>query len=112
MANGTTSPQNAPIDYTALAKQYGAIDSQPPPATSPSGGIDYTALAAQYGAIHSQPAPAAPAPASSGIDYNALAAQNGAIDSQPAPAAQSQSPDLSSRIWQGVKDSTLGRIVG
>src|ERR1035438_117813 len=41
-----------PIDYTALAKQAGAVSSQPAP-----GGVDYAALAKQAGAINSTPAP-------------------------------------------------------
>jgi hypothetical protein len=39
------------IDYAALAKQAGAISSQPIPQ---SGGVDYTALAKQAGAVSSQ----------------------------------------------------------
>src|SRR5215203_2510633 len=38
-------------DYAALAKQAGAIASQPP-----ASGVDYNALAKQAGAIDSQPA--------------------------------------------------------
>jgi hypothetical protein len=38
-----------PIDYTALAKKYGAVSSQP------AGGVDYNALAKKYGAVSSQP---------------------------------------------------------
>lgn len=40
-----------PIDYTALAKQAGAVSSAPPPS-----GIDYAALAKQAGAVSSTPA--------------------------------------------------------
>jgi hypothetical protein len=50
MANGD---QQATVDYAALAKQAGAIQSQPPPQ---SGSVDYAALAKQSGAISSQPA--------------------------------------------------------
>lgn len=38
------------VDYDALAKQYGAVSSQPGPQ---GGGIDYDALAKQHGAISS-----------------------------------------------------------
>lgn len=48
----------APIDYDALAKQAGAISSQPAQ-TSGGGDVDYDALAKQAGAISSEPAPAA-----------------------------------------------------
>ena len=41
------------VDYAALAKQAGAISSQPAP-----GGIDYAALAKQAGAVSSTPPPA------------------------------------------------------
>lgn len=57
--------------------------------------IDYTALAKQAGAVDSQPAPAQTAPAdnsasaSAPIDYTAMAKQAGAVDSQPAPKGQS-----------------------
>lgn len=40
------------IDYTALAKQAGAVSSQP------AGAVDYEALAKQAGAVSSVPAPA------------------------------------------------------
>lgn len=42
------------IDYGALAKQNGAISSQP----AAGGSIDYEALAKQNGAVSSQSAPA------------------------------------------------------
>lgn len=50
----------ATIDYDALAKQYGAIASNPATSSQPSsqpplaanGGIDYDALAAQFGAVN------------------------------------------------------------
>lgn len=45
------------IDYEALAKQAGAISSQPPP---PSGTIDYESLAKQAGSIGYQPPAASP----------------------------------------------------
>jgi hypothetical protein len=53
----------APIDYSKLAAQAGAVSSTPPPAAAssqpaPSGGVDYTKLAAQAGAIASTPPPA------------------------------------------------------
>ena len=46
----------AQIDYEALAKQAGAVQSQPAPQ---SGNVDYAALAKSAGAVDSQPAPAA-----------------------------------------------------
>jgi hypothetical protein len=52
--------------------------------------IDYDALAKQAGAISSQPVPTPVnpnAPASGGVDYDALARQAGAISSQPAQSA-------------------------
>jgi hypothetical protein len=49
-----------PIDYTALAKQAGAVSSQPAPTASSSAPVDYTALAKQAGAVSSQPAPSTP----------------------------------------------------
>ena len=52
----------APIDYSKLAAQAGAVSSTPPPAATPqpasSGGVDYAKLAAQAGAIASTPPPA------------------------------------------------------
>src|ERR1017187_166131 len=53
----------APIDYSKLAAQAGAISSTPSPAATSaqpasSGGVDYTKLAAQAGAIASTPPPA------------------------------------------------------
>jgi hypothetical protein len=41
-----------PVDYTALARQAGAVSSQPPG----GGSIDYAALAKQAGALSSEPA--------------------------------------------------------
>ena len=49
MPNGTQT-----VDYAALAKQAGAINSQPPPQ---SGNVDYEALAKQAGAVSSAPPP-------------------------------------------------------
>src|SRR5260370_38539589 len=52
--NDGTQPQQQPaqpVDYTALAKQHGAISSQPSQPTA----IDYTALAKQHGAVSSTP---------------------------------------------------------
>lgn len=43
------------MDYNALAKQYGAVSSQP--ASAKGGKIDYSALAKQYGAVDSKPSP-------------------------------------------------------
>ena len=43
------------IDYAALAKQAGALSSQPAP---PSGNVDYVALAKQAGSVGYQPPPA------------------------------------------------------
>jgi hypothetical protein len=45
---------DTPIDYAALAKQAGAIDSQPAPPTSQNSGVDYAALAKQAGATDYQ----------------------------------------------------------
>jgi len=61
-----------PIDYTALAKQAGATDSQPAP-TAPVASAAPTLAA-----------PSQAAPSGAPIDYTALAKQSGAIDSQPA----------------------------
>ena len=84
MANGTQT-----IDYAALAKQAGAISSQPPPQ------------------------------AAGNVDYAALAKQAGAIDSQPAPPAQSQTqeqPKIPAQpetgVWAGVKRNTVGMVAG
>src|ERR1700722_13069340 len=66
--------------------------------------IDYDALAKQAGAISSQPA-AQPA-VSGDVDYNALAKQAGAITSQPAPAAQS-SPAQSSGLVGPTGDTAV-----
>lgn len=52
-----------PQDYAALAKQFGG--SSVPPQTE---GIDYAALAKANGAIQSQPSPDQPAPARSWLD--------------------------------------------
>jgi hypothetical protein len=49
------------IDYDALARQNGAISSQPPAVSFQPRGIDYDALAKQHGAISSAPAASAPA---------------------------------------------------
>jgi hypothetical protein len=95
--------QSAPIDYDAVAKQYGAIASTP---------IDYSAVAKQYGAVSSSP-----------VDYNASAKKYGAISSTPAPApaappAQpapdplqgtiSAAPDPT--VWQRIKQAVTAGI--
>lgn len=43
------------MDYNALAKQYGAIDSTAPASTPTPKKVDYSALAKQYGATQSTP---------------------------------------------------------
>ena len=83
--------------------------------------IDYAALAKQAGAIDSQPAPSQTAPASSPvssaapIDYAALAKQTGAIDSQPAPQTapptQEEPQSDISKVWEGIKRSMPAQTV-
>lgn len=49
----------APVDYDAIAKQMGAVSSEP----APKAGTDYAAIAKQYGATDSQPAAQQPSAA-------------------------------------------------
>ena len=65
-----------PIDYTALAKQAGAISSTPPP-----GAVDYAALAKQAGAISSTPAQPVPP-----VDMSNVAGAGPMGLPQPGPA--------------------------
>jgi hypothetical protein len=92
--------QSAPIDYDAVAKQYGAVASTP---------IDYNAVAKQYGAVSSSP-----------VDYTALAKKYGAISSTPAPApAAPPKPDPlqgqirpapDPNVWQRIKQAVTAGI--
>jgi hypothetical protein len=90
------NPQQADVDYDALAKQAGAIQA-----------VNYNELARQSGAI------------SSSIDYNKLAKQSGAISSTPTPAPAQPAPDprqgtISAtpepNVWQRVKQAVTAGI--
>jgi ribosomal protein S18 acetylase RimI-like enzyme len=70
-----------PIDYAALAKQYGAVAS----GSSPNNPIDYAALAKQYGAIASTPA--GQAPRFTPEHYRQAQQWPGTITVNPNPAA-------------------------
>ena len=75
------------IDYNALAKQAGAITSQPP-ATPAAGEVDYTALAQQAGAVHSTPIPPAPGLVASGSAHVDTPLQHGVrsvVEAFPTP---------------------------
>ena len=86
MANG--------IDYTALAKQAGAVSSQPAPTSGP---VDYTALAKQAGAVSSQPAPTPPPQTSTLDDVGNF------IKGTAEGAVKSAGESIQSLPWVGKK---------
>lgn len=92
----------AAIDYTALAKQAGAIDSQPAPSTSASA-PDYAALAKQAGAVSSTPPASSSSPVPPTTMENVVAGAKeaggdiwGAVKAAPAG------------IWHAIENSGKG----
>jgi hypothetical protein len=93
MANGTQT-----IDYDALAKQAGAINSQP---AQQSGNVDYAALAKQAGAVSSQP-PKTPAQPETGIwagvKRNTVGMVAGLYHAFADPATDQEKQDLLTKV--------------
>jgi hypothetical protein len=100
------------IDYTALAKQAGAVDSQPAPSTSQSTGVDYAALAKQAGAVSSAPAqPVAEAPRS-GLDKIHKGLEQGVAEGFGLTAPDGDPHklslmDMAHQTWSNLKRSAI-----
>ena len=89
------------IDYAALAKQAGAISSQPAPSASPasqSGSIDYAALAKQAGAVSSTPPPAADTGVWAGVKRNTVGMIAGLYHALTDPATDQEKQDLLTKV--------------
>src|ERR1700746_3378976 len=92
MANGDTQTP----DYAALAKQAGAITSQP---AQSSGGVDYAALAKQAGAVSSQPAQQPQETGVwAGIKRNTVGVVSGLYHAFTDPATEQEKSDLLQKI--------------
>lgn len=87
-----------PIDYTALAKQYGATSSTPAP-----GKVDYAALAKQYGATSSTPAPDSQTVAGAGSYGVPQLPANPPANMQPSILGRDASPGTATQRLLGDK---------
>ena len=103
---------DTPIDYAALAKQAGAVDSQPAPSTSQNTGVDYAALAKQAGAVSSAPAQTVSETPSSGLDKIHKGLEQGVAEGFGLTAPDGDLHklslmDMAHQTWNNLKRSAI-----